>query len=73
MTAPKKPSKPWRVTAGGVATDHTSEKKAYGHVNDLAAIGTASLGLRIAVEHWESGRWVLYERAVITENGWEPA
>ena len=73
MTAPKKPSKPWRVIAGGVATDHTSEKKTCERLNNLAAIGTAALGLRITVEHWEDGRWILYERARVTENGWEPA
>ena len=67
------PSKPWRLIAGGVTTDHTSEKKAYAHLNNLATAGTAALGLRITVHHWVSGTWVLYERAVITENGWEPA
>ena len=72
MTDIKKPSKPWRLITGGVTTDHTSESKAYDHLNTLAAIGTAALGLRITVHHWEDGQWVLYERAVITENGWEP-
>ena len=69
----KRPSKRWRLIAGGVVTDYTSESKAYGHLNNLAATGTAALGLRIAVHHWEDGQWRLYERARITENGWEPA
>ncbi len=69
----KQPSKRWRVITGGVVTPYTSEAKAYEHINNLAAIGTAALGLRITVEHWEGGRWVLYERARVTENGWEPA
>jgi hypothetical protein len=73
MTVPRKPAKPWRAIAGGVPADFTSEKKTYDHINHLASIGGASLGLRITVEHWEDGRWVLYERAVITENGWESA
>ena len=70
---PETPSKRWRLIVGGVATDYTSEKQAYGHLNSLAAIGTAALGLRVTVHHWEGGQWRLYERAVITENGWEPA
>jgi len=70
--ADKAPAKRWRLIAGGVATDYTSESKAYGHLNNLAATGTAALGLRITIQHWENGRWGLYERARITENGWEP-
>ena len=70
---PKTPSKRWRLIAGGVDTDYTSEKKAYDRLNNLAATGTAALGLRITVHHWEDGQWRLYERARVTENGWEPA
>ena len=70
---PKTPSRRWRVVTADSTVDYTSEKKAYGAVNSLAAIGTAALGLRITVYHWEDGRWGLYERATVTENGWEPA
>ena len=70
---PKIPAKRWRVTTSGSSDDYTSERKAYDRVNAFAAIGTAAIGLRVTVHHFEDGRWVLYERVVITENGWEPA
>jgi len=68
-----KPAKPWRVITGGVTTDYSSERKAYDALNALAAIGTAAIGVKVTVHHWENGRWALYERALITENGWDSA
>ena len=73
MSTPKPPSKKWRVITAASTTDDTSEQKAYAELNALARIGTAAIGVRVTVHHWENGRWCLYERAVITENGWEPA
>jgi hypothetical protein len=73
------PAKRWRVitdsATGGSSVDYSSEQAAYGAVNDLAANpGTVvSVGDPITIKHWEGGRWVLWERAKVTENGWEPA
>ena len=69
----KKPSKPWRVITSAGPQDYTSERKAYDALNAIAAIGTAAIGVKVTIQHWENGRWGLYERARITENGWEPA
>jgi hypothetical protein len=73
MTSSKTPSKPWRVITDANAADYSSERKAYDALNALARIGTAAIGVKVTVRHWEHGRWALYERAVITENGWESA
>jgi hypothetical protein len=73
------PSKRWRVitdsATGGSSVDYRSRQAAYDATLDLAASpGTVvSIGDPITVKHWEDGRWVLYERAKVTENGWEPA
>ena len=69
----KRPSKRWRVITSAGPQDYTSERQAYDAINAIAAIGTAALGVRVTIQHWEGGQWVLYERAVITANGWEPA
>ena len=69
------PTKRWRVTASGVQTDYSSERGAYDYINSLAATGTAAIGVRITIHHWnkDGARWELWERAVITSNGWESA
>ena len=66
------PSKPWRITTPDTTTDYSSERRAY---DDLTANAgwLADVGTKVDVHHLEDGRWVLYERAVITEGGWEPA
>ena len=73
MTPAPKPSKRWRVETCAGPQDYTSERKAYDAINAIAAIGAAAIGVKVTVHHWEDGLWVLYERAVITKNGWEPA
>lgn len=71
---PKTPSRRWRIATAVSAVDLRSEREAYDALNDLAADKTiAGPGTRVTVHHWENGRWVLYERVVITENRWEPA
>ncbi len=73
MSGTKPPSKPWRVITDASDTPYSSERKAYDALNALARIGAAAVGVKVTVRHWEHGQWALYERAVITENGWEPA
>jgi hypothetical protein len=72
MTATKPPSKRWRITTADGTSSYTSERKLYDVLNDQVN-RVASIGAKVDIHHLEGGRWVLYERAVITENGWEPA
>lgn len=81
MDTPKPPSKRWRLAIypayGGRTVDYASKRKAYDALNELHN-DKADIGARVNIRYWESGgpvggQWALYERAVITENGWEPA
>ena len=71
------PSKRWRLiihaTYPASTKDYSSERKAYDALNALAADETTEVGAKVNIRHWENGQWALYERARITENGWEPA
>ena len=66
------PAKRWRITTASGTFSYTSERKLYEVLNDQVN-RVASIGAKVDIHHLEGGRWVLYERAVITENGWEPA
>ena len=73
----KTPAKRWRLvihaTCPASITDYSSEQKAWAALNAYAADKTTKVGAKVNVRHWENGEWALYERAVITKNGWEPA
>ena len=66
------PSKRWRITTASGTFSYTSERKLYDVLNDQVN-RVASVGAKVDIHHYEGIRWVLYERAVITESGWEPA
>lgn len=70
----RKPSKPWRVTYLRAAISYRTERAAYDAINELAAnAGGGDVGKKFTIEHWERDQWSLYERGVLTGNGWEPA
>lgn len=53
-----KPYKPWRITnsASGEVQERRGEMPAYACVGGIVANGGAA-----KIEHWEDGRWVLFE------------
>jgi hypothetical protein len=55
----RKPGKPWRVYGPdkNLSEDYRSQAAAYEAVGELTGFGHNT-----TVEHWEDGRWVLYER-----------
>ena len=54
----RRPSKPWRVSGPNPLAEHyRSESAAYDAVRELNGWGHAAV-----VEHWEDGKWRLYER-----------
>ena len=71
---PKTPSKRWRVITPERAAEFRGQQAAYDALNAYTAdANVATFGRLATVWHWEDGDWRLYERARITENGWEPA
>lgn len=78
MDTPKPPSKRWRLvihaTDPASVRNFGSERKAYDALNAYAtADESTEVGGKVDIRHWERGQWVLWESAVITENGWESA
>ena len=60
MPETRAPVKKWRVMpADGDYVSYTSEQKAFGAAQ---AINDDGYGKTAIVEHWEKGRWVLWER-----------
>ena len=60
MPETKAPSKKWRVMPiDGDYVSYTSQRKAWDAVNAILDDG---FGTTAIVEHWENGRWMLYER-----------
>jgi hypothetical protein len=58
MPETKIPSKKWRVRPyGGENTAFRSQRAAYDTLPAINAFGKTAV-----IEHWENGRWVLYER-----------
>lgn len=56
----KAPPKKWRVRPrGGESVLYSSERKAYDAIPAITSAGSIAI-----VEHWENGRWVLYETAL---------
>ena len=65
-------SKRWRISLPDRELSYTSEAKLYAALNDTAT-RVAEVGVKFDVHHFENGRWVLWERGVITEEGWRDA
>ena len=62
----KAPAKKWRVMpVDGELVSYTSERKAY---DAVLAILDDGHGKTAIVEHWENGRWLLYERLDVHGN-----
>lgn len=58
MSETKAPTRKWRVRPrGGENIAYRSERAAYDAIPAISADGKTAI-----VEHWENGRWVLYER-----------